>query len=66
MKLSELEDYDRLQNALDRLENKFDARFNQLEARINSLDAKVSRLTWLIWLPVMAAVAQIITVLFHK
>lgn len=59
MKLSELEDYDKLQNALDRLENKFDARFNQLEARINRVERTV-------WLAVAASLAQIITVLFHR
>lgn len=59
MKLSELEDYDKLQNALDRLENKFDARFNQLEARINRVERTV-------WLAVAASVAQIVTTLFHR
>jgi uncharacterized protein Yka (UPF0111/DUF47 family) len=64
VKLSELEDYDKLQNALDRLENKFDARFNQLEARLNGLEAKINRVAWLIWIPVAASVAQIVTALF--
>ena len=66
MKLSDLEDYDRLQNSLDkfqnsidRLENKFDARFNQLEARINRVERTV-------WVAVAAAIAQIVTVLFHR
>lgn len=54
MKLTDLEDYDRLQNALDRLENKFDARFNQLEARINRVERTV-------WLAIAASVAQIVT-----
>jgi hypothetical protein len=66
MKLSDLEDYDKLQNALDRIENKFDSRFNQLEARINNLEAKINRVTWLIWVPVAASAAQIITTLAHK
>ena len=73
MKLSELEDYDKLQNALDRIENKFDSRFNDLKghindlkAHINNLEAKINRVTWLIWVPVAASAAQIITTLFHK
>jgi hypothetical protein len=56
MKLTDLEDYDRLQNALDRLENKFDARFNQLEARLNRVERTV-------WLAVAASLAQIVTVI---
>ena len=59
MKLTDLEDYDRLQNALDRLENKFDSRFNQLEARLNRVERTV-------WLAIAASVAQIVTVLFHR
>ena len=54
MKLTDLDDYEKLQNALDRLENKFDARFNQLEARINRVERTV-------WLAIAASIAQIIT-----
>ena len=53
MKLSELEDYNKLENRFDRLENKIDAGINRLEARINRIEA-------IIWVPVAAAVAQII------
>jgi ubiquinone biosynthesis protein UbiJ len=56
MKLSELEDFDKLQNAFDRLENKLDSLFNQLEARINRLERTI-------WLAITASIAQIITAL---
>jgi hypothetical protein len=48
---------DRLQISIDHLENKLDSRFNHLEARINKLD----QVRWLIWVPVAASLAQIIT-----
>lgn len=62
MKLTDLEDYDRLQNALDRLENKFDSRFNQLEARINGIERKLN----LVWVAIAASVAQIVVAFWHR
>jgi hypothetical protein len=53
MKLSEAEDYSKLEIRFDRIENRIDARFNQLEAKINKLEA-------MIWVPVAAAVVQAI------
>jgi hypothetical protein len=61
MKLSGLEDFDKLPNALDRLANKFDSRCNQLEACINNLEVAINRLTWFIWFSVAASIAQIVT-----
>jgi hypothetical protein len=49
--------FDKLENRFDKLENKVDSRFNHLEARINKLD----QVRWLIWVPVAASLAQIIT-----
>ena len=71
MKLTDLEDYDKVDNRFDQLENKIDARFNALEAKINALDAKLNGsvntmeaklngIKTLIWVPVAAAIAQII------
>jgi tetrahydromethanopterin S-methyltransferase subunit G len=64
VKLSELEDYDKLEvrfdrvdNRLDKIENSFNSRFNQLEARLNRVERTV-------WLAVAASVAQIVTALF--
>jgi hypothetical protein len=59
MKLQELEDADQLvtkdflRGELVRLENKLDAAINRLDARLN-------RLEWLVWLPVISTVAQIV------
>ena len=58
MKLSELEDYEKLQNALDRLENKFDAHFNQLQSQLNQLERRFN----LIWVAIGATIIQILTV----
>ena len=57
MKLTDLDDYEKLQNALDRLENKFDARFNQLEAQLNQLERRFN----LIWVAIGATIIQILT-----
>ena len=73
MKLTDLEDYHKVDNRFDQLENKIDARFNALEAKVNALDAKLNGsvnamdaklngIKTLIWVPVAAAVAQIIIV----
>lgn len=51
---------ERLQISIDKLENKVDSRFNHLEARINKLD----QVRWLIWVPVAASLAQILTAYF--
>jgi hypothetical protein len=40
-------------NDIVRLENRLDAAVNKLEARLN-------RLEWLVWLPVISTVAQIV------
>ena len=53
MKITDLEDHARLDIRFDRIENKIDSRFNQLEAKINRLED-------MIWVPVAAAVIQII------
>jgi hypothetical protein len=55
MKITDLEDYAKLDVRFDRIENRIDSRFNQLEAKINRLEA-------MIWVPVAAAVAQVLIV----
>jgi hypothetical protein len=75
MKLSDIEDADLLVTKvdLDRLENKIverfngvDARTNALEARIDRLSAKIDRVSRTIWIPALAAIAQLLFLLFHK
>jgi flagellar capping protein FliD len=56
MKLTELEDYSKLDSRLDKLENNFERRFNQIEARINRVERTV-------WLAIAASVAQIASIL---
>ena len=56
MKLTELEDYDKLDNRLDRLENNLTARINQLEARFNKFE-------YTMWIVIGTAIVQIITTL---
>jgi hypothetical protein len=62
MKLSDLEDYDKLEQRfekldirIDRLENKMDARFNQLERRFG-----------LIWVAIVSSIAQILVTFLNK
>lgn len=66
MKLTELEDYDRLQNDFDRLRNAIDKLENKLDSRFNQLDRRISRVQYTVWLAIAASVAQIVAVLFHR
>ena len=56
MKLTDLEDYDKLENKLDKMENGFNARFNQLESRFN-------RFEYTMWVVAGTMIVQIITTL---
>lgn len=56
MKLTELEDYNKLENRWDKLENSFDHRFNQLESKINRVERTV-------WLAIAASIAQIASII---
>jgi hypothetical protein len=75
IKLSDIEDADLLATSiqLDRLENKLVERFNgvdakilALDAKILTLDAKIEKVSRTIWLPALAAVIQILLLIFHK
>jgi len=81
-KLSDIEDADLLATKvqLDQLENKMDARFNgidakfislqskilTLDARIIALEGKLDKVSRTIWLPAVAAIAQILFLIFHR
>ena len=60
MKLSELEDADKIDVAFARLENKTDALENKMDARFNALDAKVNGQRVLLIAAIIGVVAQIV------
>jgi len=82
MKLSDIEDADLLATKvqLDQLENKvmaglgavdakiitLDGKLNGLDARSERLSAKIDKVGRTIWLPAVAAIAQLLLLLFHK
>jgi phage shock protein A len=54
MKLTDLEDYSKLENALERIDLRFDrmeTRIDKLDAKIDKLDAKIDKLKASNWLP---------------
>jgi len=78
MKLSEIEDADRLASrdqvevALGRLENRMDERFNRVDSRINGLEGKINGLEGKlitvqrsIWLVIAGVGIQVATTLLH-
>jgi hypothetical protein len=48
------------------VEAKVDGNHNKLDARIDRLSAKIDRVGRTIWIPAVAAIAQLLLLLFHK
>jgi hypothetical protein len=60
MKLSDLEDFDKIDNAFARLDNKIGALENKIEARFNALDAKINGQRVLMVAAIIGVLAQIV------
>ena len=55
-----------LEIRFDQLQNRVDARFNQIDAKIIELEGKIDKVNRTLWIPAIAAIAQIALLLFHK
>jgi tetrahydromethanopterin S-methyltransferase subunit G len=61
MKLTELDDYDKLESRLDKIDIRLDKMENSFNARFNQLEARFNRFEYTMWVVAGTMIVQIIT-----